>query len=391
MEAAALARIPYYQDVTLPLDCNGIGLNFILDTTTIGGLLPSVLRIEQNNNLKVMSVSGAPVFIARPDSYITINGARYDVVAHAGSGSYGATCIVKNGASQYILKEQKYTSHDDVITIIEEAIVNFILNKATRPGSPPFTPTIHNIFLSTRNGALFVYILMELLKVDGYKFLASCKYENRANAIYHLYDQIGYRLGELYKTFGYTHGDLKPANVMFDNNYNLRLIDFGFSRLEQPIPLTLSPFNVAKTESHDLSLLALLIKNGYDGLIGPDQDFIDRIEAGYGCKLASATKGAPIICGVNVINNMGAVYMHTDVTLNPAGTFAAIEAALVPHRPLPPLNSLGLTVPVTPAASLFTTVAQFFGGFTGGARKTKSIHLYRKHGYRRSRRSVRRI
>jgi serine/threonine protein kinase len=368
MEAAALASFPYYQDVTLPLDCSGIGLNFKLDTSTVSILNTSAIRstimTEPYNNLKAAIVSGntifAPSSYSNP-SYITISGVRYDVVAHAGNGSYGSTCIVQNGATKLVLKEQAPNT-----SVISEAIINYILNKATRPGAPLFAPQIHKLFLSQRDGRQYLYILMELLKVDGYKFLASCKRENRANAIYHLYDQLGYRLGELYKTFGYTHGDLKPANVMFDSNDNLRLIDFGFSRIERPLLMQLSDFNVTNTESHDLSLLAVLIKHSFNGRILPDQTFIDTIEAGYRCALAAATHGTHVICDGKSIRDIGGVYTHTDLTLNPAGTFAAIEAALVPHRPLPSITSLQ--------------------GGTRVTRKTKSKRLYRKYA-RSSKRS----
>ena len=35
---------------------------------------------------------------------------------------------------------------------------------------------------------------------------------------------------ELVHSAGYTHNDIKPSNVMLDNNFNARIIDFGFAK-----------------------------------------------------------------------------------------------------------------------------------------------------------------
>jgi hypothetical protein len=419
-----------FKDIILPLDCSGIDLEFVLSAGTVAELDDANFRHkvmiipDADNRLKTArDPNNTLKFIAQSPtvlSNITIKGEEYRVIGHAGNGGYGSTCIVAKDnpdgtESRFVLKEQTSINDAEDLRVIKEAIINLCLNEATGVGMQPFFPKIHSVFFSKRNGALRLYCLIDLLAVDGVK-LISTPQDNviRGTLILTLFKQLIDRLKELYDKFAYNHGDLKPGNVMIDHNNNLRLIDFGMSRIVledsgQPVTLQLSEFNQNSTESNDLTLMAALINNQAKGFIaGPCEAFIDTIDNGFNCKtntwiptpalLSDAIRNRnkkSLKCGGVNVRNMEELYRYNDTYINPAGTFDVVKASYPDWDSLPALDLSAygfvprrLIGPQGPRP--IVAVLPLVVSMPGGAklrRKTKSKRVYRKHAKSRRRKS----
>ena len=410
-----------FQDITLPLDCTPIGLNFILTSGTVAELdnqafLTNVMRVpDADNRLQAARPVNDLIFIAQTDtvvSNITINGENYRVIGHAGNGGYGATCIVAKDnpdgtESRFVLKEQTSSHYTDDLRVIKEAIINFALNKATV--GYPFFPTIYSVFYSTRNSQPRLYCLIDLLAIDGQKLINSAPDpDSKSTVIFWLFSHLIDRLQELYIKFAYNHGDLKPANVMVDHGNNLRLIDFGMSRMELvdssgPVTLQLSEFNTQSSNTKDLTLMAILTNYSFKGFINPAcTTFLDTIDNGFNCTTnvwvssvaapLSAAMTTAIKCGGKVLRNISDIYKYNNTTINPTGSFPTVRASC---PPVPTLNFqqmglmfIPLTAPQGPRPIVAVLPLSPVVSMPGGAklrRKTKSKRLYRKYAARKSR------
>jgi serine/threonine protein kinase len=386
-----------FQDISR-LDCSEIDISFNLTAGTVTELddedfLTSVKIIaEADNNLQaVRDRKNKLVFIAQTKtdvSKIIIKGEEYRVIGHAGNGTYGATCIVAKDnpdgtESRFVLKEQ--TSTTDDLRIIKEAIINFALNKVST-----FFPKIYSVFYSVRNGKDRLYFLCECLAVDGLKLLNAAPNVTKGNIILWIFRELLDRLKELFVNYAFNHGDLKLSNVMVDHNNQLRLIDFGLSRIvldnlqAGKVIIEPSTFNTTSSASKDLTLMATTTNLSFKSyLVDPCKTFIDTIDNGFNCRvypkpwllwptlpLSDANAGKQIQCGTDILKSASDVYLYNNTHINPAGTFYIVRnsykgwALLTP----PNLTAMGFR----PKASPSPRPSQ-----PGGARlrrKTKSKH-----------------
>jgi serine/threonine protein kinase len=345
----------YFQTISTPIDLSSIGLNMILETqddlkkendlyrSYVKKFLTKITTVDKSLNT-LESVKGPDVDTFVSGS-IEIVGNVYEFHSHAGNGSYGATAIVQNEGNLFALKEQISDDDKDDFTVVKEAIINYILYESTAPGRRPFTPKIHRIFYSTRTTTegdkKSIYILSEALSFTGYYFLSGINNITDGSVI--LYSQLVERLRELYDKYEFNHGDLKPGNVMFDSQKNLRLIDFGFSRLvlnkddmSTKIIIDTTEYTSYSSKFRDLTLMAVLIRYNFKPMI---PDFVDDIETGYSCEnretldktsLSQAMNNIPTRCYGNNISNWENVYKFINTYVNTKGTFESVLATITP-------------------------------------------------------------
>lgn len=421
----------YFQTISTPIDLSPIGLDMTLktqedlDPSYVKNFLTKITTVDKSLNT-LESVKGPDVDTFVSGS-IEIDGNVYEFHSHAGNGSYGATAIVQNEGNLFALKEQISDGDNDDFTVVKEAIINYILYLSTAPGRRPFTPKIHRIFYSTRTTTegdkKSIYILSEALSFTGYYFLSSINNITDGSVI--LYSQLVERLKELYDKYEFNHGDLKPGNVMFDSQKNLRLIDFGFSRLvlnkdmSTKIIIDTTKYTSYSSKFRDLTLMAVLIRYNFEPRI---PDFVDDIETGYSCEnrktldktsLSQAINKIPTSCYGHNISNWEDVYKFINTYENIKGTFESVLTTITPlieglrskpndeyefatiykenPDPSQPLPEQPSQPPNTLAEALEGGGGAKRGPKTvkrGGAkvkRKTKSKRIYRNYGKSRRR------
>lgn len=150
---------------------------------------------------------------------------RYRIISRLGVGGMGAVYLaedLKLVGKQWAIKESLYHSQKPR-TFEEEARLLVTLNH-------PYLPHIVDFFPPEENG--FSYLVMEYIKGQT---LQSLFESNRVMAFVPI---IKYAI-QLCEVFTYLHQftpkpiiyrDLKPSNVMVDDQDNIRLIDFGIAR-----------------------------------------------------------------------------------------------------------------------------------------------------------------
>ena len=389
-----------FKAVTLPINFSSIGVDFTLTYDNRAELvnpavnaptLTKILKVPAaNNKLKSCISKGKTIFSVQPEGYpsnITIGEKVYRVVAHAGNGSYGSTCIVAcdidggENEQRFVLKEQ--ISKDDAsdIQFLNEGLINYILNQATADGQPPFSSTIHKIFYSERLEQTMIYCMIDLLALDGHRFLAGVPNDTHRNGIiFNMYRQFVDRLSELYDKFEFNHGDFKPPNCMYDHQDNLRLIDYGLSRLKvsdasgRAVIIGTNQFNTVSSKSQDITNMAVLTAHTFP-LPAAAAAFLGTIINGYGCNLVKYSTG--IICnipgGTKTLRNMGDLYKLCDQYENLTGTFDVVRQALAL-----PANAENVSGPISLGYTVSTLIAPRGPGMRGGAKLINK----RKHAYR---------
>jgi hypothetical protein len=198
-----------------------IGLNFQINVDTKNtdiDKIPITFSEGQNKNPKITDISG---------TNFKINNKQFSIKFKIASGNYGNIYAAKlDTGVDCVIKEQKYAGKKELVSILKEIIIQFILNKE----NPDIFPKIYGIAWDKTQS----YILMERIK-DGYTF--GNKYRNEQEKDEYMFDlcEILKKLANILKplqdSINFTHGDLNTGNIFIMNNGDIKLIDFGFSSI----------------------------------------------------------------------------------------------------------------------------------------------------------------
>lgn len=271
-----------YKPIELPLDLRPIGIDFTLeraDQLDDYAFLKSKVFVQPAGDSHLVKAvrpaDGKLEFVADQGpvmpSNMTLRGVTYNVVGPAGAGTYGVTAKVKEADTpfRFALKEQKIQDDEHFVTCVREAVINYVLWLSSEVANVGIVPKFHFLFQKEEGGDEYIYYLMEELARTGDKVLAEIPVthvEEQANKVAEMFSQMLDVLWRFHKLFSYTHGDMKADNFMYDAAGNMRMIDFGFSRIEMRNCATgdmhviqTSGYNTNSNEGKDLIQLAFFL------------------------------------------------------------------------------------------------------------------------------------
>lgn len=151
-------------------------------------------------------------------------------------GNYFIHSVIGEGSSSTVFKAEHISTHTFVAVkmipksreeVYEEIKINHKLNH-------PFIPSFYEVIEDEDN----IYIVMEYL--DGGTLLSEI---NSAGYIaefeaHRLFVQLLSVIDYLHTVLNVAHRDLKCENILFDQNKNIRILDFGFSKEYSGLMLT---------------------------------------------------------------------------------------------------------------------------------------------------------
>lgn len=216
----------------------------------------------------------------------TINGKVYSTKLVLGKGNYGAVFKVTQGDEIYALKVQQLKTVDEIIdenygnsptaanvkaardfhkgtidTAFKEAIINFILQENTED-----VPKIYDFAFDGNN----VFTVLEFVEgKTGHSYVREhmTSQDDRLFLYCPLILSLANMLERLQESLKFTHGDLNLNNFMVSGS-KVKLIDFGFSRIELGEPIICMPhFNKNYNKGKDLSTVVFGVISGKNPMI----------------------------------------------------------------------------------------------------------------------------
>ncbi|MEX2461357.1 MAG: serine/threonine-protein kinase [Paenibacillaceae bacterium] len=150
---------------------------------------------------------------------------RYSILAQLGEGGMGAVFLandLKLSGKQWAIKESRLHV-DQAQSFADEAAILIKLDH-------PFLPHIVDFFPPDLNG--FSYLVMDYIKGQSLQKLFEARKAISIEQAVHYAKQLCQVFDYLhhYKPKAIIYRDLKPSNVMIDEQDNIRLIDFGIAR-----------------------------------------------------------------------------------------------------------------------------------------------------------------
>lgn len=216
---------------------NHIGLKIYGDRNIVTNKInnAAIVNILNEIEIKPEISSNANIF--------KINNIEFTIGPKIGSGKYGNifTATDKNNSTKYILKQQCYnadkmegTRYNEerkkannigLTNIIREAIIQFVLFRT----NPEICPEIYGIAWNHTH----CYILMKLLEngtTVHNKYRGQETTDSYINDMCDILKKVATSLNSL-SEIKFVHGDLHLNNIYLMDDGQIKLIDFGFSRI----------------------------------------------------------------------------------------------------------------------------------------------------------------
>jgi hypothetical protein len=196
-----------------------IGLKFTVNIDTTSENIDEIpQKFNGDKNPKIIHISG-PKW--------KINGISYTRKGEIASGTYGKIYAAKLDTNvDCVIKEQEYAGRDELVSILKEIIIQFILNKI----KPDIFPKIYGIAWDRTKS----YILMERVlngKTMRNKYAGLQEEDEYMFDLCNILKKIANILEPLQESIKFTHGDMNTGNVFILDTGDIKLIDFGFSSI----------------------------------------------------------------------------------------------------------------------------------------------------------------
>ena len=150
---------------------------------------------------------------------------RYILLKVLGSGASSTVYKVKD-----VINNQEYAlkliNNDDEKEIENEIKIN---QKITNSQNQCFTKFITSSVLYLANGKAYTYIILELASKGSVINYINKDYEGLVEKLCKLFFAKLLLILQTLHQMGICHRDLKLDNFLFDENFNIKLSDFGFS------------------------------------------------------------------------------------------------------------------------------------------------------------------
>jgi serine/threonine protein kinase len=256
-----------------------------------------------------------------------IKGVSYENLGHLASGTYGDVYKVKNTTDNkiYALKRQKFENTGSprennklIYDTIKEAIVNLIMYD-TQAAENKYIGDVYKITCDKidRNEPkdyIRIYTVIEFFEGNTlYGYLSERATDRNIflEQSTSFIKKIAKNLEELQGSLEFTHGDFHGRNSMITNDGNIKIIDFGFTRIEKDnLEIICSEdFNKNYKSGKDLTVLLYSIF-GYS-IIAADALY-DKTGAVY--NMYKDILGDHIFKddSKNTIRDMTEMYLHLD-------------------------------------------------------------------------------
>ena len=294
-----------------------------------GETINTEVGISYRNMLAYITKINGTVNIV--DDIFRINDSRYEYIGHLASGNYGDVYKVKNTTDNkiYALKRQKFkvtnitslSNRTFKREAIQEAIVNLILYDTQGSGinENKYIGDVHKIVCRSNPTDdpieyIRIYTVIEFFEGNtlyGYLSERSTDRNMFLEQSTSFIKKIAEILKELQGSLKFTHGDFHGRNSMITNDGNIKMIDFGFTRIEKDnLKIVCRPdFNKNYKSGKDLTVLLYSIF-GYS-IIAADAEY-DKTAAVY--NIYKDILGNHIFTDVskNTIRNTTEIYEHLD-------------------------------------------------------------------------------
>jgi serine/threonine protein kinase len=417
------------------IDLNEIGINMKIprtinfDTITTSEIYNALTIIVDNSKCIIeQPIIDSVIYIpykAPNNSFISINGKDYIILSNLGHGTYGTVYKLfnKDDRKMYALKVQMDINRMYFI----EAINHFILKKYSSVSNN--IPEIYTIGKAihdhTINRHVYIYTLMEYLTGNTLNNIISGHTNiSKPDKTKEYLCKIPSILQSLQTEFNFTHGDFKSDNIFITTTGDIKIIDYGFSRIDyKSIKIEASrDFNTSFKPGRDFTVLMTFIY--YFNLGSADKSFLlnflnmepapplNSSHPNVTCDLSKFTKRSDfIICNGRKIHNkelLGSLYHYFNYNDNTkthphkimdwckppplfnASLFSAnVNNGTPPVLPPLPLSPSGFSGSSAPSAPLVSSILTGLPPRPPRSAAKKPAGFYAKMGGKTKRKSSR--